>query len=197
MGEARGIEGKTRYENSVLPNNVPVVTRLFAKAPKLSTLKINSSEINRAYITFTAVKSSQVAVKKPSIFQMTGGDFSLPEVTVPKLSRSQLAPMQIKPAQIDIVKLSASDVNFLQFNPAQISVLQNDVLKISLTSSISLQQFFCGYSFFFHKYTLVFIGIYHNSKLIFKDHIMRALLKQPQIPYLPQWYNSIWRMVAL
>jgi hypothetical protein len=55
VGIERGIAGETRYENSVLPNNIPVVTRLFAKATKLSTLKIDSNEISRAYITFTGV----------------------------------------------------------------------------------------------------------------------------------------------
>jgi hypothetical protein len=71
VGKERRIEGKPWDENPIFPSNIPVITRLFAKAPKLSTLKIDSSEINRAYITVTAVKSSQVAVKKPTVLQMT------------------------------------------------------------------------------------------------------------------------------
>jgi hypothetical protein len=71
VGIERGIAGETGDKNSVFPNNIPVVTRIFAKPPKLRTLKIDSNEISRAYIAATGVNSTEIAVKKPSIFQIT------------------------------------------------------------------------------------------------------------------------------
>jgi hypothetical protein len=44
VGIEIGIESKTLYENSVLPNNVLELARSFSCSTQLSTLKVNSGE---------------------------------------------------------------------------------------------------------------------------------------------------------
>lgn len=141
------IEGEPGDENSVFPNNVPKFTRLFPKAFSSSALKVYSNEMSAGQIDIGHISLPQIAVKESGTFQITRGDFGFPEVAVPELSSSQIATVQVDTAQVDIVKASATQVEALQFSPTQVSVFQNDVLKVSTTSSISPEQFISSYLF--------------------------------------------------
>jgi len=105
-------------------------------------LNVDSSESSRSQITYPSVDLSQITVKKPSVTQVTRLDIGIPQVAVTEFSPNQFAASPVDTAQVDIAKLSTFQADKLQFNPSQVGVLQNDSLKIPLSSSISSQQLF-------------------------------------------------------
>jgi hypothetical protein len=156
------VDGKTRDENSVFSNDIPVFTRVFTEANQFSTLKVDSGEINTSQVTYPCIRTSQIAVKEPGSFQITLLNNSIREVTENELSLQNTMP-QLDAAQINVTKSSISQVNALQFSPTQVSVFQNDLLKISLPSSITSEQVFS--SNLFHTSTSTSNNIYKDSSL--------------------------------
>ena len=134
------IEGKTGDKNSVFSNNIPELTRIFPKSAQLSTLNVDSSESGRSQIAYLSLNLSQIAIKKPSVTQVTRLDVGIPQVTVTEFSPNQFATSPVDTAQVDMAKLSTFQAYILQFNSTQVGVLQNDSLKIPLPSSISPQE---------------------------------------------------------
>jgi hypothetical protein len=156
------VDGKTRDENSVFSSDIPVFTRVFTEATQFSTLKVDSGEINTSQVTYPCIRTSQIAVKEPGSFQITLLNNSIREVTENELSLQNTMP-QLDAAQINVTKSSISQVNALQFSPTQVSVFQNDLLKISLPSSITSEQVFS--SNLFHTSTSTSNNIYKDSSL--------------------------------
>ncbi len=66
-----GIQGsvKAGKENSVIPNNIPELTRIFPGTTQFSILKVDSGETSTGQMAHPSVSPSQITVKKPSVIR--------------------------------------------------------------------------------------------------------------------------------
>jgi hypothetical protein len=117
-------------------NNIPIrIDSISEESPfissnsspkQISIFKVNTQHFTPSQISSSQISSSQISSTEGTLTSQ--GNFS-------QISSSQISKLQIDSSQISSTQVDVSKIDSSQINPAQI-----DPLKVSLPSSITLQQ---------------------------------------------------------
>jgi hypothetical protein len=151
-------------DSEILRPNSAIGSDGFEKYDSLhsGSFQIGSSQVGPSQIGFNQVGTGQVSIHQASIGQIGSGkiresqispsqvtvsEVSFSEASLPQSRMSQIGSSHIDFLQVLLAQIGITQVNLSQVTLRQFSPINLDTAKISLPSSITLQQFLSSHNF--------------------------------------------------